>query len=139
MGKRKIRGVAAFALDKDLNVVLLDMKLVGLKFSRTALISKYPKYEAYEKALRDAEALIETNVKGLAHVDGICYFRSKPLICRLYYSPKGSYKRVKALILLSFSRRLLNVVIDKLRGNGWRQIMLFAVEETKTSSKTTRF
>jgi len=138
MGKRKVKGIAAFTLDKDLNVVLLDMKIVGLRFSRTALLSKYFRYEAYEKALEEAESLIGNIVKGLSHIDGICYFRSKPLVCRLYYSPYGGYKRIKALLLLSFSRRLLNVVVERLKVNGWHQVMLFALEEGRPKSKTTR-
>jgi len=79
---RPLTGIAVFEVLKDRRVLLLDLQLIGLRFSRRLDAGYARHFEVMDEALRS----FNLNMGDFKRVESLVLkYRGRPVFCQLYY------------------------------------------------------
>lgn len=127
---RTLKALAVFYVGKDEKVALLDLKVLGLRTgtNRGELRSRYSKYFRLLDEMASSLGIGD----GLAVSDMVCYYHSKPVLCRLYKMP---FRREVIYILLSsFQPGIIGRLSATLESNYWKRLFLLEIAGIRQSS-----
>ncbi len=123
---RALKGIAVFYVGKDEKVVKIDLQVSGLGPLRPS-----SRYSRYFRLLDDFALNIGIG-KGLLKEDGVCYFSSKPVLCRLYRDPVTW--RIEYVVLAAFQPGLIARLTGKLEENYWKRVFLLDIASARHPS-----
>ncbi len=115
----KIFGVAIFSLRKDLDVVLLDLQVAGMRSIIEDLGDDYLKLITIVE--REFGKLLP---HGVPHVDYLGEVNKKTVLIRVYRDQEGKATRVLIIGLRGGALRVLARRLEKL---GWHRMLLFEI------------
>ncbi len=124
---RQLKAVAVFEVKRDERLVLIDLKVVGLKYSGKRGLGRYSRYFLYFDELAENLGIGDY----LASKDVVLYYRSKTVLCRMYVGPS---KTVRYVVLASFQPGVLSKIVTKLEENFWKKVFLLEIVRIRRPS-----
>jgi len=131
---RSIKSLAIYEVDRDRDLVFLDLKVLGLRTSKSSF--RIEKYSAYFRILDNFICSLSLGDLTRDYEDRIYYYMSKPIFCRLYYDSRFI---VKYVVLASFYPGIIKNLSRFLEENYWKRVFLFEVMRMKQSSREMHF
>lgn len=127
---RSIKSIAIFEVNRDKKLVLLDLKVLGFKIAKSSY--RVEKYTSYFRVLDDF--ILSLGMKDFKGVyrDSVCYYMSKPVLCRFYYEGTNLVKRI---ILASFYPGIIKNLIQSLENNYWKRLFFFEIMRLRQQSR----
>ena len=116
------RGLIAFFVNKDMDLITLDLNLVGMRLIKPRLYYRYQTYYRQERIINDAQAIISSSIKNLYYSTYLCYYRSRFMLCRLYYDSVNT-NRVRVILFITFNKGMISLLFRSLEKQGWKKIV----------------
>lgn len=127
---RSIKSIAIFDVNRDKNLVLLDLKVLGFKMARSSY--RIEKYTSYFKILDEFVYSLGIKELNTHYRDYVCYYMSKPVLCRMYYRNPNL---VRYVILASFYPGIIKNMVYSFENNYWKKIFFFEIMRLRQPNK----
>ncbi|MCD6458381.1 MAG: hypothetical protein DRJ44_03620 [Thermoprotei archaeon] len=127
--RRGIRGFAVFYVNKDVQVVKIDLLLANIMLSKYKSRSQF---KEYIKAFNEMMYYLGEEISEYFYEDVMCYAKSKPVLCRFFYSPEN--ERVVYVMAAAVHTGIIKAIAKRLEKMGWKKKLL--IEFTSLRQKT---
>ncbi|RLE59946.1 MAG: hypothetical protein DRJ32_03730 [Thermoprotei archaeon] len=131
---RGARGVALFRVDKDVDLTLLDLELIGLYLIRSPFRGKHYRLLRALKELED----IKPELKDLTYNLSLMQYKAVILVCKFYYD-RLSEDIIKYVAFVSQNPGILTRVSKELVKIGWKREFILDIVPVKRRKLTGRF
>ena len=125
---RGIRGFAVFYVNKDVQVVKIDLLLANITLAEYRSRSHL---RDYKHAFDEMAYHMGEEFSEFFYEDAVCYVKSKFVVCRFFYSPEN--ERVVYVMFATLHPGVIRAISRRLEKLGWKR--KFLIEFTSVKQK----